>query len=802
MDLPTLSVTIASSSAGTQGYPNPVWIDETDTSLRIQISLQPAGGAVYTCYKDGDFTAPFVKYETTSNTTEKLRFGIFTLYDNSDGTPDSGNTYRGLIWDQLGIGGAPMQATRISGNSISTGLIQSTNYGSSAGSEFNLNSGTFKLGGSDDPKLSWDGTTLAVSGEVSASSGRIGGFGITADAITGSQFFLSGSATGNQFFISSSKFNIKANGDVTGSNVLFTGGKIGGSFINTTKIVAGASLTTGQRIEINGAEASMSFFNAGGNSVITLDDNLISTHAGMHVSGTLRIINRSDFGSTADSAPLFVESNFQSISGNRLSGYFGIGNVNNARTAFSTSKLFAKGSCGAISSSHFMAGIYAEANLNLCPTNSHILAGVVSSVGPTNDGYSFYGLHGDLYNEDSVGIGTTNPTSKLHVVGTGNITGNTTIGGTLGVSGATTLSSTLEVAGTTTLTGTKPITIEPSSGFMKIKGVSGGWTAGSTFLGNSNAALGGFTILGNNNSLTRFIIGTWSTDEKMVILANGNVGIGTTAPGTAFDVKGSVQIDQYAAGTTVANTAGSLRLISSAKTGWGPGDELGKIEFYNLDTSGVGVRNAASIRAINSQGNGSNTTTFNGELAFYTSAHNAFQSEAVRINSAGNVGIGDSSPSYQLELSTNSAGKPTSNTWTVTSDERIKENIQLADLDRCYDIVKNLPLKHYKWREDVYSTKQIEDRHALGWIAQDVKSVFPKAVNSREFKYNKKYEDTVIPAVFDENGIEIEKERTSSKLISEDIIKDCLDLDSGQIIASLYGAVQKLIAKVEALENK
>jgi hypothetical protein len=391
---------------------------------------------------------------------------------------------------------------------------------------------------------------------------------------------------------------------------------------------------------------------------------------------------------------------------------------------------------------------------------------------------------------ENVGLGTNNPTSKLHVVGTGNITGNTTIGGTLGV------------AGTTTLTGTKPITIEPSSGFMKIKGVSGGWTAGSTFLGNSNAALGGFTILGNNNSLTRFIIGTWSTDEKMVILANGNVGIGTIAPGTAFDVKGSVQIDQYAAGTTVPNTAGYLRLISSAKTGWGPGDELGKIEFYSLDTSGVGVRNAASIRAVNSQGDGTSTTTFNGELAFYTSAHNATESEAVRINSAGNVGIGDSTPSYQLELSTNSAGKPTSNTWTVTSDERIKENIQLADLDRCYDIVKNLPLKHYKWREDVYSTKQIEDRHALGWIAQDVKSVFPKAVNSREFKYNKKYEDTVIPAVFDENGIEIEKERTSSKLISEDIIKDCLDLDSGQIIASLYGAVQKLIAKVEALENK
>ena len=32
-------------------------------------------------------------------------------------------------------------------------------------------------------------------------------------------------------------------------------------------------------------------------------------------------------------------------------------------------------------------------------------------------------------------------------------------------------------------------------------------------------------------------------------------------------------------------------------------------------------------------------------------------------------------------------------------------------------------------------------------------------------------------------------------------IDDCLDLNSGQIIASLYGAVQCLIKKVEALES-
>ena len=74
-------------------------------------------------------------------------------------------------------------------------------------------------------------SNVDLSGNINAETGTIGGFRITDSAITGSSFFLSGSATGNEFFISSSKFNVKANGDVTGSQVLFTGGKITGSAI-------------------------------------------------------------------------------------------------------------------------------------------------------------------------------------------------------------------------------------------------------------------------------------------------------------------------------------------------------------------------------------------------------------------------------------------------------------------------------------------------------------------------------------------------------------------------------------------
>jgi len=69
---------------------------------------------------------------------------------------------------------------------------------------------------------------VVMTGNITADAGNIGGFTITNDALSGTNFYLSGSALNNEYFISSSNFNVKASGDVSGSNVLFTGGKIGG----------------------------------------------------------------------------------------------------------------------------------------------------------------------------------------------------------------------------------------------------------------------------------------------------------------------------------------------------------------------------------------------------------------------------------------------------------------------------------------------------------------------------------------------------------------------------------------------
>ena len=139
------------------------------------------------------------------------------------------------------------------------------------------------------------------------------------------------------------------------------------------------------------------------------------------------------------------------------------------------------------------------------------------------------------------------------------------------------------------------------------------------------------------------------------------------------------------------------------------------------------------------------------------------------------IGLNISNPSYQLHLSSSNATKPGTSTWTVSSDIRLKENIEDADLDLCYNNIKNLPLKKYKWKDEYLTIENVPDRHKLGWIAQDVETILPKAI--------------IINNQYD--------------------IEDCKSLDIDQIIATLYGSIKKLInicelqdSKITELENK
>jgi hypothetical protein len=296
-------------------------------------------------------------------------------------------------------------------------------------------------------------------------------------------------------------------------------------------------------------------------------------------------------------------------------------------------------------------------------------------------------------------------------------------------------------------------------------------------------------VVGSSDSGTQrlFQIGHFSSDDASstwnsqvsVNTYNGNTGIGTASPGVKLDVDGgaassaSFRINSSAGDSTLSlrntSAAGREYWIGSAGTGAGAGS--GNLYFFDNTASALRM-------VIGSSGNlgiGTASPAFKLDVAggsgtiarFYSSISN-LTTHTIIQNGAIGIGIGSSSVSYLLQLGSDSAAKPSTNTWTISSDARLKTNITMANLDTCYDNVKNIPLKRYTWLDEVYTAEQVPDRSKLGWIAQDVETYLPKSVEQKEM-----------------HGY-----------------SDCRTLNSDQIIASMYGALQKLIAKVEELENR
>ena len=145
----------------------------------------------------------------------------------------------------------------------------------------------------------------------------------------------------------------------------------------------------------------------------------------------------------------------------------------------------------------------------------------------------------------------------------------------------------------------------------------------------------------NNTSAADFIVGKHN-GANTLFKVDGETGAGTgihSYPNLGHD---GVSLMTYSQGT-VPVAQGVVQIRSNGKTGWANGDEMGSIDWFNNDGSGVGARNLARIVAVNSQGNGTSTTTFNGEIHFYTSAYNAQlnAAPAMRLTTDNAVVIGD-----------------------------------------------------------------------------------------------------------------------------------------------------------------
>ena len=290
--------------------------------------------------------------------------------------------------------------------------------------------------------------------------------------------------------------------------------------------------------------------------------------------------------------------------------------------------------------------------------------------------------------------------------------------------------------------------------------------------------------LGSAGSLSSFT-------NYLTLGSTGNIGIHTTAPSSTLQVLGSTNLANFSARQLLINnllnpTTGSyLEIHNSNNTvrtlfgvdGQGITGTSGQIVIGSWSNHPFKLVTNATIRAtLNTSGNfgiGTETPTTlldvsgTARITGAASLQNNSNTVGSIFTTGGNVGIGTTAPTFQLQLSTDSAAKPSTNTWTISSDARLKENIETANLDICYDIVKNVPLRRYRWKDEVYSNEQVKDRSQLGFIADEVEKYFPKSVGK----------------------------------INAHGLDDCKSLNNDQMIFMLFGTVKRLMKMVEEGNN-
>ena len=234
-----------------------------------------------------------------------------------------------------------------------------------------------------------------------------------------------------------------------------------------------------------------------------------------------------------------------------------------------------------------------------------------------------------VYTTGNVGIGTTNPSSLLHLASTGDAV--------------------------LTIEADTDNVDENDNPKLLLKQDGGIVNARLSLAGNNTLEL-------INEAPNNLVLGT-NNAVRMAISSDGNVGIGTASPSEKLHVVGNADIDGAADISGGLQTGANINVRASSTEAAGinigqgrTGDGLSYLDLisnttysdYGFRLSLDGTSNNAYLNHRGASGALFLRTTEAAPLIFQTTA-----AERMRIQASGNVGIGTTSPSEKLEVAGN-----------------------------------------------------------------------------------------------------------------------------------------------------
>lgn len=222
---------------------------------------------------------------------------------------------------------------------------------------------------------------------------------------------------------------------------------------------------------------------------------------------------------------------------------------------------------------------------------------------------------------------------------------------------------------------------------------------GRITLGSNSSPLANVATSGNYNDLSnRPLLYTGSS----IYNTTGSLGIGTSTPLAAVQIRPTTATDPYANGLLLLNdrtTSNDHSIIATSVTSNG-GNPYISFDVANQAGWSMGIDNADSRK-----------------FKMYTS--NVFKtgSNAFTIDRRGNIGIGTEIPAYPLHVN----GNIFATNVISYSDRKYKTDIHT--IDNPLDLIQNIRGVSYKLQSDPYTTY-------LGVIAQEVEPYIPEVVHT------------------------------------------------------------------------